>query len=161
MTSNVQPPNPGDAHQLRQLLAAVLEAVTLDHDTPDHAHRMQERADWVRATLKGALAEDPAGIGWHADFLRSRLRAEEREAAARAARVSIDRAFLADERPVPTHDRCARCKWTFDPNDTRFDGHARHGETSYCRSCVDNCHEGGAGHVCVICDPSRYGGESR
>ncbi|MEE1763682.1 hypothetical protein [Streptomyces sp. SP18BB07] len=95
--------NPGNAHDLRQLLEAVLEAVTLPHDTPEHARRMESRADWVRATIKGALAEDPASIGWNADFLRSRLRAEETEAAERTARASVDRAFpvvaqfLADE----------------------------------------------------------------
>ncbi|WP_215456646.1 hypothetical protein [Streptomyces sp. ATCC 21386] len=99
-----QTTNPGDARDLRQLLEAVLEAVTLPYDIGDHARRMEIRADWVRATLKGALAEDPAGIGWNVDFLRSRLRAEETEAAERAARASVDRAFpvvaafLADER---------------------------------------------------------------
>jgi hypothetical protein len=86
-------PNPGDARDLRNLLEAVLEAVTLPHDTPEHARRMETRADWVRATVKGALEEDPAGIGWNADFLRGRLRAEETEAADRAARASVDRAF--------------------------------------------------------------------
>lgn len=96
--------NPGDARDLRQLLEAVLEAVTLPHDTPEHARRMETRADWVRATVKGALEEDPDGIGWNADFLRGRLAAEETEAAARAARLSVDRAFpvvarfLANER---------------------------------------------------------------
>jgi hypothetical protein len=85
--------NPGDARDLRQLLEAVLEAVTLPYDGPEHARRMETRADWVRATVKGALEEDPASIGWNADFLRGRLRAEETEAADRAARRSVDRAF--------------------------------------------------------------------
>ncbi|MDX3559048.1 hypothetical protein PV729_46655 [Streptomyces europaeiscabiei] len=88
-----KPTNPGDARDLRQLLEAVLEAVTLPYDTPEHARRMETRADWVRATLKGALEEDPDGIGWNADFLRGRLAAEETEAAERAARRSVDRAF--------------------------------------------------------------------
>lgn len=96
--------NPGDARDLRRLLEAVLEAVTLPYDGPEHARRMETRAGWVRATLKGALAEDPANVGWNTDFLRGRLAAEETEAAARAARRSVDRAFpvvaqsLADER---------------------------------------------------------------
>ena len=156
--------NPGDARDLRNLLEAVLEAVTLPHDTAEHARRMETRADWVRATVKGALAEDPADIGWNADFLRGRLRAEEAEAAEKAAQASVDRAFpnvaafLADERPVPATDRCGRCRWTFDPNDTSHDGHARHKNTPWCRRCVDNCHDGHAEHVCVICDPKRYGG---
>lgn len=96
--------NPGDARDLRRLLEAVLEAVTLPHGAREHARRMEIRADWVRATVKGALEEDPAGIGWNADFLRSRIAAEEAEAAERAVRASVDRAFpvvaafLADER---------------------------------------------------------------
>lgn len=96
--------NPGDARDLRNLLEAVLEAVTLPYSGLDHARRMETRADWVRATVKGALADDPADIGWNADFLRGKLRAEETEAAARAARASVDRAFpvvaafLADDR---------------------------------------------------------------
>ncbi|MEU5192780.1 hypothetical protein AB0G86_01780 [Streptomyces scabiei] len=96
--------NPGDARDLRNLLEAVLEAVTLPHDGLNHARRMEIRADWVRATLKGALEEDPASIGWNADFLRSRIAAEEAEAAEKAVRASVDRAFpvvaafLTDER---------------------------------------------------------------
>ncbi|MGJ5826037.1 hypothetical protein [Streptomyces ossamyceticus] len=96
--------NPGDARDLRNLLQAVLEAVTLPYDTAEYARRMEERAGWVRATVQGALAEDPADIGWNADYLRGRLRAEETEAAERAAKASVDRAFplvaqfLADER---------------------------------------------------------------
>jgi hypothetical protein len=53
---------------------------------------------------------------------------------------------------------CGRCRKPFDPADTRFDGAAQYGTTPWCRSCVDNCHEGSAEHVCVICDPARYGG---
>jgi len=88
-----QTANPGDARDLRQLLEAVLEAVTLPYAGLDHARRMETRADWVRATIKGALADDPANIGWNANFLRSRLADEETEAAARAVRASVDRAF--------------------------------------------------------------------
>lgn len=108
---STQPTNLGDARDLRNLLEAVLEAVTLPHDTPEHARRMETRADWVRATVKGALQEDPAGIAWNADFLRGRLAAEEREAAARAARLSVGRAFptaaafLADEHAERGEDR--------------------------------------------------------
>lgn len=98
-------PTPAEeARDLRNLLEAVLEAVTLSYEGLDHARRMETRADWVRATVKGALEEDPANIGWNADFLRGRIAAEETEAAARAAQASVDHAFptiarfLADER---------------------------------------------------------------
>jgi hypothetical protein len=112
---------------------------------------MEERADWVRTTLKGALAEDPAGIGWNTDFLRGRLRAEETQAAARAAQAA---AFLATEQPVPTHHRCARCKWTFDPHDKRFvDSRRRHGDSPFCNRCVDLCQDSEiADHWCPVDD---------
>lgn len=72
-----------EARDLRDLLEAVLEAVTLPHNTPNHARRLETRADWVRATVKGALQEDLAGIGWDADYLRSKLAIEDAQAAER------------------------------------------------------------------------------
>ncbi|WP_327724352.1 hypothetical protein [Streptomyces europaeiscabiei] len=137
---STEPTEPTEADGMRALLEAILEAVTLPYDITDHARRMQTRADWVRATVKGALEEDPSGIGWNAGFLRSRIAAEEAEAAERAK------------------NRCQRCRRPFNPADTTFDGHARYRETPHCRACVDNCHEGSAEHVCVICDPARSGG---
>ncbi|MDX3354184.1 hypothetical protein PV703_12890 [Streptomyces sp. ME01-24h] len=56
---------------------------------------------------------------------------------------------------------CRRCRKPFDGADSRLDGAAQYGITPRCRWCVDNCHEGSAEHVCVICDPARYGGEAR
>lgn len=50
---------------------------------------------------------------------------------------------------------CGRCRKPFDPTDTRFDGRARYGETPWCRSCVDNCHESQVEHACPVCDPAR------
>ncbi|MGW4759563.1 hypothetical protein [Streptomyces chartreusis] len=47
---------------------------------------------------------------------------------------------------------CGKCKAPFDPDDTRFDGHARYCDTAYCRGCVDRCHDNEiADHRCVIC----------
>ncbi|MFI1165600.1 hypothetical protein ACH4UM_18790 [Streptomyces sp. NPDC020801] len=44
------------------------------------------------------------------------------------------------------------CRRPFDPADTRFDGHARHAATPFCRCCVDVCHEStDAFHVCAVC----------
>lgn len=164
-----KPDNPSEAAALRSLLAAVLDALTVPHDTGNHGQRLAERAMWARTAAKGALEEDPADVGWNTDFLRGKLAAEEAEAAEKAVRASVDRAFpavarfLADERAEPANhtqaaDRCARCRWTFDPNDKKHDGRARHRDTQWCRRCVDNCHEGSAEHVCVICEPKRYGG---
>jgi hypothetical protein len=132
--------NPGGARDLRQLLAAVLDALTLPYDTPGYGRRLTDRAMWARTAVKGALEEDPADIGWNADFLRGKLAAEETEAAERERNL------------------CARCRRPFDPADKAFDGRARYRDTPHCRACVDNCHEGSAEHVCVICEPKRYGG---
>ncbi|MDX3068814.1 hypothetical protein PV518_42870 [Streptomyces sp. ND04-05B] len=85
--------NPGDARDLRQLLAVVLDALNIPHGTPGYDRRLAERAMWARIAIKGALEENPADIGWEADFLRGRLRAEETGAADRAVRASVDRAF--------------------------------------------------------------------
>jgi hypothetical protein len=63
----------------RELLAAVLEALTLPYDADGYDRRLLERAAWAKTALKGALNEDPADIGWNADYLRGRLRAEEAE----------------------------------------------------------------------------------
>lgn len=68
---------PGEAGELRDLLAAVLEALTLSHGADDYKKRLVDRAGWAQTTIKGALEEDPAGIGWNADFLRQKLAAEE------------------------------------------------------------------------------------
>ncbi|MFD5697491.1 hypothetical protein [Streptomyces lasiicapitis] len=59
----------------------------------------------------------------------------------------------ATEQPaVEAAAACGKCKQPFDPADTRFDGHARHGLTDYCRRCVDACHDNEiADHRCVIC----------
>lgn len=69
------------------------------------------------------------------------------------------RARMAQDQAADEGPSCAKCCTPFDPDDTRFDGHARYSLTDYCRGCVDWCNDGGAGaeHVCVICDPGRYG----
>lgn len=59
----------------RELLQAVLEALTLDGGDLDYERRLSRRADWVRATLKGVLEE--GDLAWHADFLRRKMRDEE------------------------------------------------------------------------------------
>ena len=46
---------------------------------------------------------------------------------------------------------CGRCGVPFDPADTAFDGRARYRDTLFCRGCIDQCHEAGADHCCIIC----------
>ncbi|MEL3944834.1 hypothetical protein [Streptomyces sp. LNU-CPARS28] len=80
----------------------------------------------------------------------TRLRAELIQVAAVCAAwvADIDSRTPAEEPPAA----CRKCRQPFDPADTRFDGHARHGLTPYCRRCVDACHDNEiADHRCVIC----------
>ncbi|MEV4915458.1 hypothetical protein AB0K47_01265 [Streptomyces tirandamycinicus] len=59
-----------------------------------------------------------------------------------------------DEEPAA----CARCRKPFDHADLRHDGAGQYASTPWCRRCIDHCHDGSTEHVCVICDPARYGG---
>ncbi|MEV0526610.1 hypothetical protein AB0I66_24515 [Streptomyces sp. NPDC050439] len=94
----------------------------------------------------GILLEEAYEAVAEADPVK--LRAELVQVAAVCAAWVAD----IDSRTAPDHaPKCAKCKQPFDPTDTRFDGHAQHADTPWCRGCVDNCHEGGAEHVCVIC----------
>lgn len=79
-------PTPGDARDLRNLLEAVAEALTLPYETPSYDARIIDRAGWALTTIRGALAEDPADIGWNVDYLRARLASEEKQAAKRGER---------------------------------------------------------------------------
>lgn len=102
----------------------------------------------------------PEAYGAQREALRLLLRALGAEALSRVEQRAGMPASGGE--PIRTcHGQCQRCGHAFDPSDTRFDGHGRYRNTVFCRSCVDNCHEGSAEHVCVICDPKRYGGEVR
>ncbi|WP_159391129.1 hypothetical protein [Streptomyces viridochromogenes] len=58
----------------------------------------------------------------------------------------------AQRAATPAAEACGKCKTVFDPADTRFDGHAQHKGTPYCRRCVDLCRDNEiADHRCVIC----------
>ncbi|MEU6703852.1 hypothetical protein [Streptomyces wuyuanensis] len=136
---------------LRDLAKAVLEALDIPHaatfgDDKVREPIMTERVMHARIALEGVLerGDDP---GWSADFLRARL-----------AEHPADGYRHVGEAAPPS---CGRCRTPFDSTDQSFDGAARSGATPWCRSCVDNCHEGSAEHVCVICDPARYGGDAR
>ncbi|MFE4409065.1 hypothetical protein [Streptomyces sp. NPDC056821] len=81
---------------VRDLLAAVLDALTLPYDTPDYDRRILDRAALARTVAMSALAENPADLGWNIDYLRGKLRAEQAEAAEReAVRRSVDAQFPA------------------------------------------------------------------
>jgi hypothetical protein len=132
-----------EARDLRALLATVVDALTLPYDLDDYDQRLLRRAGLVRVLVSEALKETPDSLGWNVDYLRTKLTAEQAD---------------ADKREC---NRCRRCRTAFDPTDTRFDGRDRYASTPWCRSCIDNCREGGTGHMCPICEPARYGGEGR
>lgn len=111
-----------------------------------------------RAELADLHAENAKLIRWHGeddkalDKMRNTIvgpRVELAEAGAAASAVET-----GEEQQAAA---CAKCKTPFDPDDARHDGHAREGITSFCRRCVDRCHEStDAFHVCAVC---REGGE--
>jgi hypothetical protein len=137
-----KPTPTSEARDLRALLDVVADALTLDYGAPDYDERLKERARIALVVLRDGLADGPDRIGWNTDWLRHKLTAEETEAAERAK------------------NRCRRCHRRFDPT-AAWDGRARYASTPWCRSCIDNCREGGTGHMCPICEPARYGGEGR
>lgn len=142
-----------------ELLAAITEALTVplpaiaDADERAYHRLLERRTTDVRIYLATML--DFAGVDISVDAVKLR---------ARTAATPVTYGLYEDEQAKVEereNTRCGRCRRPFDPADTRFDGHARHRETPWCRRCIDNCHEGSAEHVCVICDPKRYGGEGR
>lgn len=78
-----------EARDLRHLLAVVLDALTLDFVVDNYDERLKERACLARVVIRDGLDEP----GWNADWLHSKLRAEEADADAKAVRHSVDRAF--------------------------------------------------------------------
>jgi len=77
--------SPGDPRDLRNLLEAVADALTLPYDTPDYARRILDRTAWARSVVTAALAEDPRDLGWNVDYLRSKMTVEQAAADKRAA----------------------------------------------------------------------------
>lgn len=111
---------PGGSRELRDLLAAVLEAIDIPApatvgDTAAHHALLADRALDAVVALQCVLRARGDCAGWSADYLRARLAekppttyrhwgeartepsqptsAEETEAAERAAQASVDRAF--------------------------------------------------------------------
>jgi hypothetical protein len=67
-------------------------------------------------------------------------------------RAAVEQRRTADE-AAPAVRSCGNCKTPFNEADRRADGDAEYDNSGYCRDCIDNCHEGGADHRCVICVP--------
>lgn len=75
-----------EARDLRALLAAVLDAITLPYDLTDYDPRILRRASLARIVAREALGEDPKRLGWNTDYLQRKLAEEETEAAERGER---------------------------------------------------------------------------
>ncbi|MGW0821809.1 hypothetical protein [Streptomyces sp. NPDC002845] len=135
-----KPTPSSEARDLRALLETVVEALTLPRDLDAYDTRILRRASLVRVLVRETLTDGPDRLGWNLDYLRQQLAQEDTEAAEREK------------------NKCRRCGTPFNPADTAFDGRARHNDSPWCRRCVDICGDGGTEHVCVICDPQRYGG---
>lgn len=116
-------------------------------EVPDYGAHLAEFIAMARAAVPELLAElDRVRGQWK--YLLGQL--AKRDAETGRGDEAL-RKFLTDPETVPT-EACAKCKTPFDPNDTRFDGRARHSTTQYCRRCVDACHDNEiADHRCVIC----------
>ncbi|MFG2637137.1 hypothetical protein ACGFX8_25300 [Streptomyces sp. NPDC048362] len=67
-----------EARELRELLSVVVEALTLPHDLEDYDARLLRRASLAKVIAGEALVEKTESLGWNADYLRNKLRAEER-----------------------------------------------------------------------------------
>ncbi|MFF3511569.1 hypothetical protein [Streptomyces sp. NPDC002573] len=110
----------------------------------------------LRAELAGPHAETLRAAGW-TECSPAWLAANPGQCAT-AARIPGGTAVShwhpqqAEPEAQQPAESCGKCRQPFDPADPRFDGHARHGDTPFCRRCVDACHEStDAFHACAIC----------
>ena len=71
-----KPAESAEARELRDLLAAVLDALTLDFGVDGYDERIKDRAGIAKIVIRDAL-DEPDRIGWNADWLRAKLREEE------------------------------------------------------------------------------------
>jgi hypothetical protein len=72
-----KPPPSAEVRDLRELLAVVLDALTLDYAVDGYDERIKERASTAKIVLRDILNGGDGRIGWNADWLRSKLREEE------------------------------------------------------------------------------------
>jgi hypothetical protein len=128
--------------------------ITLNRD--QLAALLAHHADVLAAQLRTEPARDNWIAAARLDAHAAALTAEE-ESPAVAELLDSMLAFPGVDGVVgmpsaPAAEACGKCRQPFDPDDTRFDGHARYHLTPYCRSCVDRCHDTEiADHQCVIC----------
>lgn len=71
-----KPAPSAEVGDLRDLLAAVLDALTLDFGVDGYDERIKERVAIAKIVIRDGL-DEPGRVGWNADWLRSKLREEE------------------------------------------------------------------------------------
>lgn len=71
-----KPAGSAEARDLADLLAAVLDALTLDYGVADYDQRIKDRAGLAKVVIRDGL-DAVDRIGWNADWLRQKLREEE------------------------------------------------------------------------------------
>lgn len=158
-----------------------------EDDSPT-ARALQAVMDDARRPLKKRIAELEAELAEREDDIPARITAEmERDEARQYARYAYTRwpapifwqasAKISPFRPLPewlTGEpevpdprplvpglpgyACARCGSLFTSPGEPRDEHSRHAGSPWCRGCIDQCHEAGDGHQCVICAPASDGG---
>lgn len=77
MRDRLREGNVQELRDLRRLLEAVRDALTLPYTTPGYARRIRNRAEYARIIIEGALDGNPGDIGYNADYLRHRMDAEQ------------------------------------------------------------------------------------
>lgn len=124
------------------------------HPEPSHDLEQHMTTD---QTPEPTLAELELREQLH-DAMDGNLRMSRRRELLNAYRNAIlaaaapTQAAEADEMTADASEACGKCRQSFDPADTAFDGRARFYLTPYCRGCVDRCHDSEiADHRCVIC----------
>ncbi|MFJ4790245.1 hypothetical protein [Streptomyces sp. NPDC088794] len=69
-----------EVRDLRALLEAVCEALTVPGEDSVYRLRLDDRASWARAVIRGALDGDLVDVGWDAAYLRRKMAEEEAHA---------------------------------------------------------------------------------
>lgn len=132
-----------EVRRLEQERAATAGFVAIWHDTA----LVQHEVDEIRCQACLAYMAGPLPLPQPVTLADLAALAGRHECLPR-----VDADLAARDEP-PAQPCCGRCSTPFDPADKSWTGHAQYHQTSYCRECIDNCHEAGADHRCVICVP--------
>lgn len=144
--------------------AITWSTASYNDDTERALYRIAEalaaEIERLRAEVAGRVSVETAEAIWRAGVIAG---GEADQAAGPAVptplRWGLDDVELGDAGDADDEDdapeappACGKCRRPFDETDRRHDGHARAGDSPWCRRCVDRCHEStDFAHECVIC----------